>query len=165
MLPVGTTVDSVRGRFALTSAAEKVKKRSRTQRAEFFDGVFQFGQKKAKRPITDIILKSAGFPRVCGASTRAVTGLAAQSRPKKKVVARLGASGSGRFRTRGRHSAATVRGTIWLTEERCDGTLTRVTRGVVSVRDLRAKKTVIVRAGSSYLARAIRASIKKPGRR
>ncbi|MEJ7783975.1 MAG: choice-of-anchor L domain-containing protein [Solirubrobacteraceae bacterium] len=164
VLPVGTTVDSVRGRLELTSAAGKVKKKSRTQRAEFFDGVFQVRQKKAKRPITDIILKSAGFPRVCGLGTRAVIGTAAQKR-SRRVVTRLGGSGRGRFRTTGRHSAATVRGTIWLTQERCDGTLTRVTRGVVSVRDLRAKKTVIVRAGSSYLARAIRASIKKPRRR
>jgi hypothetical protein len=49
-----------------------------------------------------------------------------------------------------------VRGTIWLTKERCDGTLTQVTRGVVSVRDLTARKTVTVRAGRSYLARALR---------
>jgi len=47
-----------------------------------------------------------------------------------------------------------------LTEERCDGTLTRVTRGVVSVRDERARRTVIVRAGSSYLARAVRATVR-----
>ena len=141
-----------------------MKKHSQTQRAQFYDGVFQIRQKKAKKPITDIILKSAGFPRVCGASTRAVIGTAAQKRTRR-VVSQLGGNGSGRFRTSGRHSAATVRGTIWLTQERCDGTLTRVTRGSVSVRDLRRKTTVIVRAGSSYLARAIRASIKKPRRR
>ncbi len=75
-------------------------------------------------------------------------------------MARLFGNGKGRFRTTGRHSAATVRGTIWLTEERCDGTLTRVTRGIVSVRDFARKKTISVRAGNSYLARATRASIK-----
>jgi hypothetical protein len=47
---------------------------------------------------------------------------------------------------------ATVRGTSWYTEDRCDGTLTRVSQGSVSVRDLVNDRTVIVRAGHSYLA-------------
>jgi hypothetical protein len=61
---------------------------------------------------------------------------------------------SGRFRSRGRYSAATVRGTIWDTADRCDGTLTRVRRGVVVVRDFRRHRNITVRAGKSYLARA-----------
>jgi len=47
-----------------------------------------------------------------------------------------------------------VRGTIWLTEDRCNGTLVRVRRGSVSVRDLVKRKTVIVKRGKSYFARA-----------
>jgi hypothetical protein len=39
-------------------------------------------------------------------------------------------------------------------EDRCDGTLTRVSSGVVAVNDLRKHRNVIVRAGRSYLARA-----------
>jgi ferric-dicitrate binding protein FerR (iron transport regulator) len=62
----------------------------------------------------------------------------------------------GRFRTRGSNSVATVRGTSWYVADRCDGTLTRVTRGSVSVRDLRGDRTVVVRAGQSYLARGQR---------
>ena len=46
-----------------------------------------------------------------------------------------------------------MRGTRWLTVDRCDGTLTRVTSGAVSVRDFR-RFAVLVRAGHSYLARA-----------
>ena len=64
------------------------------------------------------------------------------------------AGGGRRFRTRGRHSAATVRGTFWETSDRCDGTLTRVRRGRVVVRDFRLRRNVLVRAGRSYLARA-----------
>ena len=67
---------------------------------------------------------------------------------------RLRGNARGRFRTRGRYSAATVRGTKWTVTDRCDNTLTKVTRGRVAVRDFRRKKTVIVRAGKSYLARA-----------
>jgi hypothetical protein len=38
--------------------------------------------------------------------------------------------------------------------DRCDGTLTVVRQGVVAVRDFRLHKTVIVRAGQTYLAKA-----------
>jgi hypothetical protein len=60
----------------------------------------------------------------------------------------------GRYRTFGRNSVASVRGTTWRTTERRDGTLTGVTAGSVSVRDLRRHVTVVVRAGHRYLARA-----------
>ena len=164
VLPVGTVVDARRGRLALTSAASRTRGRTQTQRAQFFEGVFQIRQRRAARPTTDLVLRSSSFAKDCAsAAARAVSAAtvsAASARRSKKVVTRLRGNGKGRFRTIGRNSAATVRGTIWVTEERCDGTLTRVTRGTVSVRDTRAKKTVIVRAGQSYLARAARAAVK-----
>ena len=36
----------------------------------------------------------------------------------------------------------------------CDGTLTHVKRGVISVRDFRRRKTITLFTGQSYLARA-----------
>lgn len=72
---------------------------------------------------------------------------------KKKPIRRLWGNGKGRFRSKGRHSSASVKGTRWLTEDRCDGTLTVVREGVVAVRDLVRKKTITVRAGRSYLAK------------
>ena len=163
VLPVGTIVHATRGRLALTSAAGRRNGRTQTQRAEFYAGNFQIRQKRARRPVTDIALRSPNFASVCGSRRSSARGFSARSR-SKRVVSRLWGNGRGRFRTRGRQSAATVRGTIWLTEERCNGTLTRVTRGSVSVRDTRARKTVIVRAGRSYLARAARAAVKTRGR-
>ncbi len=47
-----------------------------------------------------------------------------------------------------------MRGTRWLTEERCDGTLTRVRRGIVTVKDARTGKTVRLGPGRSYLSKA-----------
>jgi hypothetical protein len=47
-----------------------------------------------------------------------------------------------------------VRGTVYDVIDRCDGTLTKVKRGKVAVRDSRRRKTILVRAGKSYLARA-----------
>jgi hypothetical protein len=46
-----------------------------------------------------------------------------------------------------------VRGTVWDTIDRCDGTLTKVTRGVVAVRDLGRRRTVVIRAGKRTKAR------------
>ncbi len=74
----------------------------------------------------------------------------------KSTLGKLWGNGKGRFRTTGKYSSATVRGTIWLTQDECDGTLTRVRRGVVSVRDFKRKKTLNVKAGHSYLARAVK---------
>ena len=56
----------------------------------------------------------------------------------------------------GRYAAATVRGTKWMVQDSCAGTLVRVTQGVVSVRDQVRSKTVTVRAGKRYLAAARR---------
>jgi hypothetical protein len=39
-------------------------------------------------------------------------------------------------------------------EDRCDGTLTVVRDGSVRVRDFGKRRTVVVRAGNRYLARA-----------
>ena len=74
-------------------------------------------------------------------------------RPSRRVLQLLHASASGRFRTRGRYSAATVRGTARDTADRCDDP-DRVRRGTVIVNDFVRHKTVAVHAGHSYLARA-----------
>jgi hypothetical protein len=77
--------------------------------------------------------------------------------PKRKrsgqttVIRQLWGSGQGRFRTRGRYAAATVRGAVWLTADRCDGTLVQVRRGTVAV--FSRRRQVIVPAGTSFLAR------------
>ena len=165
VIPIGSTVHTVNGRVALTSVAATTASGARksTQSAQFFQGIFKLKQRKARAPVTELTLQSTNFAKVCGSSARAVgrgqTAVAAQ-KGSKKVVTRLRGDGKGRFRTTGRQSSATVRGTAWLTEERCDGTLTRVTRGSVTVRDFKAKRTVVVRAGRSYLARAQRAATK-----
>jgi hypothetical protein len=53
-----------------------------------------------------------------------------------------------------------VRGTFWLTEDRCNGTFFRVREGSIFVRSFVTGKLRIVRAGQSYLAPA-----RKPRRR
>jgi hypothetical protein len=79
--------------------------------------------------------------------------LAAKPAGSKRVIRQLWGTGKGRFRTGGRYSSATVRGTLWYVADRCDGTYTQVNQGIVDVLDLVRKKTLIVRAGHSVLVR------------
>ena len=53
-------------------------------------------------------------------------GKAAAAQTKKAKKRKLWGDGKGAFRTTGKYSAATVRGTKWLVEDSCAGTLTRV---------------------------------------
>ena len=152
-VPVGSVVDTRRGAVALTSELAG----GRTQTATFGDGLFEVRQPAKRDGLTDLILRGGNFA-VCGGPAagraRAAAVAAAARRPPRR---RLWAKDSGgRFRTRGRNSVATVRGTRWVTTDTCRGTRTTVTAGSVSVRDLRAKRTVVVRKGRSYLARGRR---------
>ncbi len=54
---------------------------------------------------------------------------------KRRTTTLWGSDRHGKFRTRGRNATATVRGTVWRTTDRCDGTLVTVSSGRVSVRD------------------------------
>ena len=148
-IPVGSLLDTREGTVRLASARNK---RGKTQSGNFTGGVFQVLQsrKRSAKGLTELRMKGseAGF-RSCGKNSRGAS--AALSR---RTIRRLRAKARGRYRTRGRHSAATVRGTTWTVEDRCDGTLTTVKRGSVSVRDFRLKKTIVVKAGKSYLAAA-----------
>lgn len=144
-LPIGTTFDTTAGRVTLTSAADT---KGATQHAWFYEGTFTLGQTTGPQPITTLAL--AGALPSCTKAGRA----AATTRRQRH----LWGDGKGRFRTSGRFSSATVRGTRWVVSDRCDGTLTRVVRGSVTVRDRVRHKTVIVRAGGQYLARPPRSA-------
>ena len=119
------------------------------------------GRRRTRRPTSTAA--SSRSPKARAAKPRTTLTLVEKlSCPKagsaiaaaKKKKRRLWGDGSGKFRTKGKHSAATVVGTKWLVEDRCRSTLTRVVRGRVSVRDFAKKKTVIVRRGKRYIARA-----------
>jgi hypothetical protein len=141
-VPLGTIIDTTHGRVTLTSAADLG---GDTQHAWFYRGIFKVGQTKGSKPVTELSL--AGPKPRCGRGRAAI----AKKQPKTR---RLWGDGKGSFRTRGQFSSATVRGTRWVVVDECRGTLTQVTAGVVAVRDFRRHKTVLVRAGHSYLARS-----------
>lgn len=152
-IPVGATVDATEGEVVLTSAQPD----GTVQSARFFGGTFRIDQ--GADGVTDLHLTGAaqGCPRAArklklGAIARAAGHQDAKS-AKAKKKSRLWGDGHGHFRTHGRNAVATVRGTKWLVEERCAGTLVKVSRGVVAVRDRRTRATRLVRKGEQYLAR------------
>ena len=50
-----------------------------------------------------------------------------------------------------------MRGTIWLVEDRCDGTtLVVVRRGTIAFQDFVRHRTIVVTAGHSYRAHPVR---------
>jgi hypothetical protein len=142
-IPVGAFVNTRRGTVRLTSATST----GALQSGDFNGGVFQVRQARSNRGLTDINLSGSSFR---GCKARGSRAGASSSR----VVRRVRGRARGRYRTRGRYSAATVRGTTWTVTDRCDGTLTSVSSGVVIVHDNRRHRNITVRAHRSYLARA-----------
>jgi hypothetical protein len=140
-IAVGSVVDTTEGKVSLTS----IDSTGEEQRASFFNGTFRVDQQAGARLVT---LQLRGGLGQCGPEAEGAARASSRSRG-----AALWGSGHGNFRTEGNNGSATVRGTIWLTEETCEGTFFRVNRGLVAVRDFRRHKTVMVPAGHSYLAR------------
>jgi hypothetical protein len=142
-VPVGTTFDTTAGRVTLIVARDD---KGTTENAWFYEGTFTLEQSSGPRPVTTLTLAGAlpSCPKGPGGRAAATT--------RKRKSRHLWGDGKGRFRTNGRFSAATVRGTRWVVSDRCDGTLTRVVRGSVTIRDRVRNKTVVIRAGQQYLA-------------
>jgi hypothetical protein len=142
----GWTFDVTKGRVALTTAANT---RGATQTTQAYEGFFTALQ-SAGSPITDLVLRSGNFDAICGSGGVDI----ARASATTKSVRHLWANGKGKFRTKGRFASATIRGTEWETDDRCDGTLVTVKTGAVAVFDQVLQKTVVVTAGHSYLAKA-----------
>jgi streptogramin lyase len=143
-IPIGSTVDATKGTIRLQTAASASG--AKLQSGNFNGGAFKLLQAKKNKGLTELVLQGPKLKRTC--SSKAVHKAAKRSR-------HLFANAHGRFRTRGRYSSATVRGTQWLTKDSCAGTLTKVMRGSLQVRDLVKRRNVTVKAGHSYLARPL----------
>jgi virginiamycin B lyase len=142
-IPVGSTIDTRDGRVTITSALPG----NRTQNGNFWGGFFKVNQSRS-RSIGGMTTLELRGDLSCGARAQS-----AATRKKKRTRTLWGSDRRGKFRTKGRNATATVRGTVWRTTDRCDGTLVTVSSGAVSVRDNVRRRTVTVRRGHSYLAR------------
>jgi len=159
-IPDGSQIDARAGTLKVVVANGQ---RRHTQQATLAGSVFSLSQTRtglSKGLTTFNLLESAfsGAPTYnsCSAhpTTHGLAQTAAKKPPSHNVLQTLHASdNNGKFRTKGRYSAGTVRGTKWDTIDRCDGTLTTVHRGTVDVLDFARRKTITVHAGHSYLAK------------
>ena len=117
-IPLGATIDVKQGRIELASVPSRTARREKVQ---LYGGLFQVAQPRRDHRVH--------AQRAAGAVQEA-RARAAATKPKSR---KLWGDGKGKFRTRGQYSAATVRGTQWLVQDSCAGTLTRVTQGSVLV--------------------------------
>ena len=148
-IPLGSTVDTTRGEVAIDSAANSYSaadRRAKRQSARIRAALFLLKQKRAKAKSasipTDVSLLSPP-----GAEARCVGAPA-----KGTVVRSISMVVKGYYRTLGGASTSTARSATFNTADRCDGTLTQVGKGRVTLTV--KKKTVVVKAGQAYLVKA-----------
>jgi hypothetical protein len=136
-VPLGATVDVKQGRIELASVPSRT---AAVEKIQLYSGMFRIGQPAA---ITEFTLNEPLAS--CKKKARA-----SETKPKSR---KLWGDGKGKFRTRGQYSAATIRGTRFLVQDSCSGTLTQVKEGSVLVRDNVKRKNIVLRKGKRYTAR------------
>jgi hypothetical protein len=161
-LPKNTLINALHGTLKLTTAlpgggpahdaAAKGKKRKKvkTQSGTFGGAIFKISQ--ARNGLATLTLAEGavkGGPSFSKCKAHKATDATAAA---SKTLQLLKASAKGKFSTRGRYSAATVRGTKWTIADRCDGTLTHDITHSVAVTDFAHHKTIVLGPGDSYLA-------------
>jgi hypothetical protein len=147
-VPLGSEVDTTAGAVEVT-----VSRGVALDTSEFYAGLFTVLQPSA-RAVGELRLDGGDFLD-CVPSVRTLA--------KKRPARRLWGSGKGHFKTRGRYSSATVRGTKWLTEDLCDATRITVVEGTVLVHDFVRNLDVPVHAGHSYRAEALPRGVRNAG--
>jgi len=148
-IPVGSVLETTHGVVALETATASS---SKPQFGNFAAGIFKLLQARKQKGLTELDIMDARGPAQACATLGKRAAVAAKL--SSKVLAKLTGSAHGKFSIRGQYSAATVRGTVWGVLNQCDGTLTHVTRGEVSVRDFVTRKTITLFTGQRYLAKA-----------
>ncbi|MBV9197173.1 MAG: PKD domain-containing protein [Solirubrobacterales bacterium] len=160
-----TVIDARRGTLNLITAsgglgaardAAAKRKQPTTQSGTFGGAIFNViqGIKGASRGLATLTLLEGlrGAPSYASCQARKAVDASPRA-VSRRTLQLLHASAKGKFRTSGRYSAATVRGTKWTIADRCDGTLTHDITDSVAVNDFVRHKTIVLHAGQSYLAR------------
>ena len=150
-IQVGSIIDARHGRVRITI----VDRNGKLWSSDFYEGVFQITQLAKDKGVANLKLVFGNF-KACPKVGAAGANAAARKLKPTTSVRHLWGSGQGPFRTTGRFASATIRGTTWDTDDRCDGTLVKVSAGAVLVRDFTKTRhnTVVVKARHQYLARA-----------
>ena len=144
-IPVGSQVDTTHGTIKLIAGLGGGK----TNSANFNDGLFKMQQKKAKNAFMTLLLQGGTWDLPDACAERLERRREAEASGAQALGERQGPlhdQGPLQLSDRARDEPAV--------QDRCDGTLTRVLRGIVKVQDFRKHKTVNIRAGHTYLATA-----------
>jgi hypothetical protein len=143
-LKLGTFIDATHGQVTVTSASDT---HGSYQTALYYGGKFKTRQRGTARPVTEAYLIGK-----IGPCTKKKKGKA--SAAAKKKSRHLWGDSHGNFRTVGKSSSASTRGTKYLVTDTCAGTTTKVVRGKVLVRKFSDNTKHIVTAGHSFFAPA-----------
>ena len=145
-VPLGTELDTRKGKVKLTSHDGST--------GDFYEGIFRLGAEKERRTTFTVIVLTGGNFAGCKTYKRKLSAVGkTKPKPASKSVRHVWGNAKGHFRTKGKYASATVRGTLWLTNDVCGGTRVHVRRGVVDVYDFVKRKHVFTHAGHSYLAK------------
>lgn len=140
-VPVRTVIDARDGVVRMTSSANHL---GALQTGRFSGGPFVVTQRASGRAFTVLTLRSRGLARECTSEAQPAAGGARAARSRRH---RLFGRSRGHYRTRGRHSSATTRGTTWATEETCAGTATSVGQGKIDIHDFERDALVPIARG------------------
>jgi len=158
-IPMGSLINATNGAVQITVALPN----GTTETAEFYDGEFVVTQNAGGRVFETLAggsfagcpapgRKSSAGAKKKGAFELAAELLAFAKKSKTTVVRELWGNGHGDFTTKGRYGSAAVSGTIWLSEDRCDGTYFKVTKDTIVVTaNARPNKHHNLKQGQSYL--------------
>jgi hypothetical protein len=148
-------VDVTHGKVLLISATARSPHHDVA--GQFSRGVFTLQQRSAA---TTTLALDSNYA-VCRGGPQAGTATVHTSSPPKqkkkkkkktKTINQVFGNAHGGFTTRGSYSTAADQGTEWLTADRCDGTLVRVTVGLVIVHDFRHHRILRLHAGQQHLS-------------
>lgn len=136
---LGSSVDATGGGVKLRARNGRA-----TQSGVFSEGAFVVTQTRTTPRYVELRLVG-GRPQACAQGTAAAAGVS------PRVIRRLRARAHGRFRTRGSNASATVRGTTWLTEDRCDGTVVTSQKGTVDTTTQLGSQNFEIQPGQSVV--------------
>ena len=136
-IPVGSVVDATAGSVSVSAASG-----GKIVDATVAAGIFRLVQAKNAIP-TLALVTPAGKANACASRTT----------PRKGVIRSLSVVAKGVFRTVAAKGVAVIGARAsWTTSDRCDGTITKVKKGRVTL--TAGHTTKRLRAGQSYLAKA-----------
>lgn len=147
-IPNGSEIDAIHGRVRITVATRTP---GQTRSAEIYEGQAIVYQDKSGLTHFKLSLPLEG----CASAARARFSTAyiarrRRGRSQRSIYASTPDTG---FETDGRDAEGGTEGDpTWLTVDECTRTIVKVTQGVVHVRDLVRHRSLVVRAGHTYVA-------------